>query len=186
MSDTISTAFEQIIEELEEERNTLTNRIAEHASQGQYDDVVRLGQHGNQLEGFRSQVMHLRNEWRQHFVAKPDKTPLKRRIRGLRTPQSAYYRPILQSLIELGGTARASEVIALVAPKVQHLLNAYDREPLDSNPRELRWQNAIHWARNDLREQGLIVSGSPQGIWEISDAGRRFVVAVLTRQDATG
>ena len=163
MADNIITAFELILEELEEERNTLSSKIADHATQGQFDDVVKLGQHGHQLEAFRK------------FATKPVKSAHKRRTRGLRTPQNAYYRPILEALIELGGQARAGDVIERVHPKVQHLLNDYDREPLDSNPREVRWQNAIHWARNDLREQGLIVSGSPQGIWEISAAGRRFI-----------
>ena len=180
MTDTISTAFEQIIEELEEERNTLTLKITEQASQGNFDEVVTLGQHVNQLEAFRSQVLKLRNEWLQQFAVSPVKPPIKRRSRGLRTPQHAYYLPILQSLIELGGTARASDVVSRVEPKVRHILTAYDHETLDSNPRELRWQNAVHWARNDLREQGLIVSGTPQGIWEISPAGRQHVAASNT------
>ena len=175
MANNIITAFELILEELEEERNTLSSKIADHATQGQFDEVVKLGQHGNQLEAFRSQVMNLRNEWSRQFATKPVKSVQKRRTRGLRTPQNAYYRPILEALMELGGQARAGDVIERVHPKVQHLLNDYDREPLDSNPREVRWQNAIHWARNDLREQGLIVSGSPQGVWEISSAGRRFI-----------
>lgn len=175
MPDTITTAFEQIIEELEEERNTLTTKIAEHASQGQFDEVVKLGQHGNQLEEFRSQVIRLRNDWNKQFAAKPVKRVVKRRNRGLRTPQSTYHRPILESLIELGGKARSAEVIERVHEKVKHILNDYDREPLDSNPREPRWRDAVSWSRYDLREQGFIESGSPQGIWEISAAGRRFI-----------
>jgi restriction system protein len=32
-----------------------------------------------------------------------------------------------------------------------------------------RWRNTAQWARNDLREQGLIRDDTPRSIWEITD-----------------
>lgn len=181
MSDHITTAFEQILEELEETRNLLAEKITTHATQQRFDEVVALGQQGTQLEGFRMRVGQLRDEWRQQFAslqtAPTPATPAapKRRNHGLRTPQHVYYQPILQVLVDAGGRARSAFVVSSVYPKVKHLLNSYDHEPLPSNPKDTRWANAVAWARNDLREQGLIAPGSPQGVWEISAAGRAWL-----------
>jgi hypothetical protein len=181
MSDPMMTAFEQILEELEETRNLLADKITAQAAQQRFDEVVALGQQGTQLESFRMRVAQLRDEWRQQFatlqLAPTPTTPAapKRRNHGLRTPQHVYYQPILQVLVEAGGSARSANVIAAVYPRVQHLLNAYDHEPLPSSPKETRWANAVAWARNDLRAQGLLISNSPQGVWEISTAGRAWL-----------
>ena len=181
MSHPIITAFEQILEELEETRNLLAEKITTHATQQRFDKVVVLGQQGTQLEGYRMRVAQLRDEWRQQFVSlQPAPTPTtptapKRRNHGLRTPQHIYYQPILQVLVDAGGQARSAFVVSNVYPKVKHLLNAYDHEPLPSSPKEERWANAVAWARNDLREQGLLISNSPQGVWEISAAGRAWL-----------
>jgi len=188
MSDPIMTAFEQILEELEDARNLLADQITSHATQQRFDEVVALGQQGTQLESFRQQVGQLRDQWHQQFATlqppAPPATPVvapKRRNHGLRTPQHAYYRPILQVLVDAGGSARAANVIAQVYHHVQHVLNAYDHEPLPSNPKETRWANAVAWARNDLRELGFIASGSPQGVWEITSAGRAWLADESTQ-----
>jgi restriction system protein len=181
MSDHIITAFEQILEELEETRNLLADKITVHATQQRFDEVVALGQQGTQLESFCMRVAQLRDEWRQQFATlQPAPTPTtptapKRHNHGLRTPQHVYYQPILQVLVDAGGQARSAFVVSNVYPKVKHLLNAYDHEPLPSSPKETRWANAVAWARNDLREQGLLISNSPQGVWEISAAGRAWL-----------
>lgn len=45
--------------------------------------------------------------------------------------------------------------------------------PLASDPDMPRWRNSAQWARNTMRQEGLIKENSPHGIWEISDAGRQ-------------
>jgi restriction system protein len=40
-----------------------------------------------------------------------------------------------------------------------------------------RWRNTAQWARNSLREEGLIRDDSPRGIWEITDKGRQWLKA---------
>jgi predicted transcriptional regulator len=37
----------------------------------------------------------------------------------------------------------------------------------------MRGCNTAQWARNDLREQGLIRDDTPRSIWEITEKGRR-------------
>jgi hypothetical protein len=38
-----------------------------------------------------------------------------------------------------------------------------------------RWRNTAQWARNDLREQGLIRDDTPRSVWEITDKGRQWL-----------
>jgi len=75
--------------------------------------------------------------------------------------------------VELGGRAEMSKVLDLVEKKVQGILNDYDRRPLPSNPKIIRWRNTAQWCRNTMAREGLLKSDSPRGIWEISERGRK-------------
>lgn len=101
----------------------------------------------------------------------------KRLRRGLRTPEEAFRMPILEVLVEIGGSGPPQEVLARVYHRVETLLTDYDRQPLASDPDEPRWRKTVHWCRKALVEEGLLSSDSPRGIWEIAEAGR----AELTR-----
>lgn len=90
------------------------------------------------------------------------------------TPQKAYQVPLLEALVELGGQAPVSKILERVYEKVKHNLRPKDLEMLPSG-RDVRWENAVMWVRNKLREQGLLSSNSPRGIWAITDAGRRYL-----------
>ena len=81
--------------------------------------------------------------------------------------------------MELGGRAPMADVLDRVEQKVRNILNEYDYQPLPSDPRSFRWRNTAQWCRNTLVREGLMKSDSPNGIWEISEAGRR----VLNTQD---
>jgi len=38
-----------------------------------------------------------------------------------------------------------------------------------------RWRNTAQWARNSLREEGLIRDDTPRATWEISEEGRAWL-----------
>ena len=50
------------------------------------------------------------------------------------TPQKEYIRPILEVLVELGGSARSREVLDSLEGRMRANLTEYDRQPLPSNP----------------------------------------------------
>jgi len=180
MSDTVITSFDTLIASLEAQRDDISTQIATHAAKGHFDEVIALGKQGHAVDEMRNQLLQLRQSWQTTFgTATPVKsfTPPER---GIRTPQSTYYRPLLESLIELGGMAEPKEVLPRVYAKVQHILTDYDHEQLPSDPRKIRWRTATRFASHELRVQGLLTN-SPHGIWEISAAGRRFVAE--TRSD---
>jgi len=88
---------------------------------------------------------------------------------GQKTPQSAYYQPIMEAIYELGGRAPASEVLQLVEKKMKSLLTDVDYQNLPSG--SIRWDKTAQWARRQLVIDGLLKSESPRGVWELSSIG---------------
>jgi len=88
------------------------------------------------------------------------------------TSQPEYTMPILESLIELGGSARMSDVLNRVHEKMKGKLKAKDYEKLSTGA--IRWKNFAQWQRNRMKIEGHLKKGSPFGIWEITDEGRKF------------
>jgi len=75
----------------------------------------------------------------------------------------------------LGGAGKRDEVLNLVESAVADSLTERDREAMPSRPFEQRWRNTASWARKHMINEGLLERGSPTGIWEISDKGRRLL-----------
>ncbi len=99
----------------------------------------------------------------------------KKARKGEITTQRAYYIPILESLIELGGSGRMKDVEEKVEKKMKSIFKEKDYETLSSDGITIRWRNKTEWARNDLvNKYGYLKKDSPRGIWEISDEGRRY------------
>ena len=97
-------------------------------------------------------------------------TQTKRAARGTLLPQAEYELPLLESLVELGGSGPASEVIERVGSKLDERLTAADRSTLASG--DVRWRNRVQFVRIGLVKEGLIARESPRGIWEETDKGR--------------
>ena len=99
------------------------------------------------------------------------------RIRkGLRTPESAFYSPILQALSDVGGSAKRSEVFLILEQSMRGVLKPIDYQILSSEAEQMRWQNSAQWARNLMVKEGLLRADSPVGIWEITDTGRAWLL----------
>ncbi len=96
------------------------------------------------------------------------------------TPVEAYWLPTLLALVECGGRARRDEIVELVGKKMQSVLTPDDQELLPSGV-EVRWKNRVAWQRENMKRRGLMRDDSPQGIWEITDAGRKWLQDALGR-----
>jgi hypothetical protein len=90
--------------------------------------------------------------------------------KGSILPESEYEIPLLQSLIELGGSATASEVVNTLAPKLEDRLTDLDTVPLPSG--RVRWHNRAQFTRLNLVRGGDLLGNSPRGVWAISEQGR--------------
>lgn len=92
---------------------------------------------------------------------------------GIKTPGSQYRIPILQALVELDGRARKKMVLELVYEKMKDDFVAEDLEELSSGA--IRWHNTASWQYSKMKKEGLLKEDVPNGIWEISDKGRRYL-----------
>jgi len=88
------------------------------------------------------------------------------------TPVKEYWRPILQSLVEMGGRGRREKVIEATGKKMKGILTPADYKMLTDSP-VIRWENRAAWQASNMRSQGFIKKGSPRGLWEITDEGRK-------------
>lgn len=93
--------------------------------------------------------------------------------KGAITPQSEYTMPILESLIEMGGSGRVGDVLDKVYEKMKNRLTPADLEPVPTG-RDIRWKNHAKFERLSLRIEGYLKTGSPRGIWEITEKGRAY------------
>jgi hypothetical protein len=90
------------------------------------------------------------------------------------SPRDIYRRPILRALVSLGGRGPTREVLQRVHQSLKNNLTPADLEELPSGQR-LRWQENAEWERYHMVKDGLLARGSPRGIWEITDEGRRLL-----------
>lgn len=92
---------------------------------------------------------------------------------GVKTHQSQYGVPMLQSLTDLGGRGRVTEVLERVYERMKDVLVPFDLEKVSTGVP--RWYNTAQWERNKMVNEGLLRNDSPRGIWEISEKGSKYL-----------
>ncbi|BCB96158.1 hypothetical protein JZK55_10800 [Dissulfurispira thermophila] len=175
----VNTAFEILLEEIEEVFNIISKEGEDVFKTQDFDKARYLIESGERLKSFREKVRLLQKEWQSIFSGRVKASHRKRKEKsklkkGLRTPEDEFKIPILEALIELGGKAEMKAVLKKVYSKMKDRLNQYDLSPLPSNPKQARWENTAQWARNTMVSEGLLSPDSPRGIWEITEKGRNF------------
>lgn len=181
----VDAAFDILLEQIEAEID-LVNRIGARAFEGRdYESARATLERAGQFIAFRDRTAALRREWtsiageqaeeEENSEEQVQRRDLGRLRRGLRTPEEAHYRPILQVLVELGGQASMGQILDRVGQTMQSALREVDYQPLASDSELPRWRNSAQWARNSMVREGLLRNDSPRGIWQISEAGQRYL-----------
>lgn len=81
-----------------------------------------------------------------------------------------YFQPVIDALIELGGSGHPSEVKKLIADK----LNINEEEQSEQiSSGASRFSKSVDWARFYLAKAGYIDS-STRGVWSLSEQGRNL------------
>lgn len=107
------------------------------------------------------------------------------KTRGAHTPQSTYELFLLHCLQKADGFATkydATEaVIAMM--KSRGYITAADLVKVQTG--ETKAANTIAWARNALKDRGLISQHSPRGVWALTEEGKAKAqqVALPTKSD---
>jgi hypothetical protein len=95
--------------------------------------------------------------------------------RGLRTPETTFYVKILQAVDELGGSAKAVDVVQRVGELMADVFSTDDRGTLPSTGLP-RWDTTTRFARYSMVRSGLLKSNSQHGTWEISEQGKEYLL----------
>lgn len=100
------------------------------------------------------------------------------------TPQPVYEKYLLWALLrQPGGRAHKRDATHEVVKRMMQdgHIGAADQELVATG--ETKAENTITWARNALKERGLISRTSPRGIWELTPEGTEAAKkVVLTRR----
>lgn len=95
------------------------------------------------------------------------------------TVLTAYCRPVLEALVDMGGSGATADVLRQVFGKMEATLTGKDREPVSGG--EARWRNTARWARKLMVNDGRLRKDSPAGRWDISEEGRGWLRAQRRR-----
>jgi len=90
------------------------------------------------------------------------------------TPLEDYYAPILETLLELGGSGKVEQILHRVFEKMKDKLTEDDLKDIPFGT-SVRWRKCAQWARFKLVEMGFISKNSPRGIWEITSEGKNYL-----------
>jgi hypothetical protein len=182
-----------LLEEIESDVHAVNSTGSAAFEKGEYEQAKKALERAEKLTKFRETVAQLSREWDDMALVEDlraavesgeidlDQRPTTVRRRnagrlqhGARTPEKLYYRPILESLVELGGSGQVADVLERVRKKMEPVLCDVDFQRLKRNP-DPRWKNAAQWARNTMVNDGRLRSDSQRGVWDISEQGRRWL-----------
>jgi hypothetical protein len=181
----VSTALGLLRDSLAEEEQRIRNEGAKAMQGGDYDTATSVIEFAKRLLAFQNKVEGLVNEWAEledlRDAASPavqeivSKKFFGKRKKGEITPHTAFNRAILESLVELGGSAKTKVVLDRVGEKMQDILKPLDHSVLPSDGKSIRWRNAAQWARNTMVNEDGRMKKTKNGVWEISDKGRKWL-----------
>jgi hypothetical protein len=178
----VDDAFDILLEEIDNVIVEMNQSGSRAFSENKLEVAEQVLSRAKALTNFRSEVASLRERWAdlcnpQYKKGKAigSRRNLGRLKKGLRTKKACYYVPILQALSEMGGHGQTRDVLDRVYDIMKNSLKPVDEKPLPSDPNTPRWRNTACWAREHMVREGLLKSDSPRGIWEISEAGRKWL-----------
>lgn len=180
-------SFEMLLEEIESEIDFINSVGSKAFEKRDYDRAKEALEQAAKLTAYRDKTSGLKKEWESFTqieideedvqAAQIQRQNLGRLQRGMRTPEEAYYIPILQVLTEMEGSGKVATVLDKVGIKMKGTLKKWDYDPLTSSPDNPRWRNAAQWARNSMVNEGLLKNDSPRGVWEVSETGKSYMLS---------
>ena len=181
----VSTALGLLRDSLAEEEQRIRNEGAAAMQAADYDTATSVIEFAKRLLAFQKKVEGLVTEWAEledlRDAASPavqeivSKKFFGKRKKGEITPHTAFYRAILESLVELGGSAKTKIVLDRVGEKMKDILKPLDYAVLPSDGKSIRWRNPAQWARNTMVNEDGRMTKTKSGIWEISEKGRKWL-----------
>jgi len=175
----INSGIESLLELIEDTVNELNEEGAGAFKQGDYNRARGFLRDAERVSDFRYKVKTLQKEWQDLFyrprnlaqAEKAENGPVKQ-FKGIRTPEDVFRRPILESLVELKGSASWEKIQQRIEIRLKKSLNGYDLEMFSTSPKVLRWHNTARWCLNSLTLEGLVKNDAADGLWVITEKGQ--------------
>ena len=181
----VSTALALLRDSLAEEEQRIRNEGATAMQGGDYDTATSVIDFAKRLLAFQKKVEGLVAEWGELELLRDTASPEVQEIvskrffgkkrKGEITPHTDFYTYILQTLVEMGGSGKTALVLDHVGEKMKGVLKALDYAVLPSDGKSIRWRNSAQWARDKMSNRDGRMTKRNDGIWEISDKGRKWL-----------
>lgn len=181
----VSTALGLLRDSLAEEELRIRNEGAAAMKGGDYDTATSVIEFAKRLLTFQKKVEVLVGEWEELEELRDAASPAVQEIvskrffgkkrKGEITPHPDFCRPILEVLVEMGGAGKTKLVLDKVGLKMKGILKPIDYESHKSDEKQIRWRNSAQWARNAMVNDDGRMTKTPNGIWEISEKGRKWL-----------
>lgn len=103
--------------------------------------------------------------------AAPARKPRAKRSKSPKTDKTILRKLIVEALRHLGGSAPKNDVLKYMEEKLHGKLLPGDLEWREAT-NDHAWQNNASWERYAMTQDGTLKTGSPRGIWELSEDHR--------------
>ena len=153
---------------------TLNQHAAQLMARGNYGGAEDLMAKGREIQSFRIEFDALRKRWGE-VRGGAKKGP----GNNSTTPLWAYYQPILQALVALGGEASRQEIEPQVEQLMKGSFQPGDIEPMARG--RFKWQAMIRKAHHPLVKEGWLDARLGK-TWRITTAGRQAAKAQLSTE----
>ncbi len=161
----VDRALTNSVKEVKASLKELNQNAGKLLAKGRYEQAEALVSQGRIISEFQGKVDALRTEWRS--LRKGGGTSVGS---GETTPLWQYYKPILKSLISLGGEASRKDI-----QKDFEASHLSDLKPDDTGVMARgrpRWTVMIQRSRRPLIKEGFIENSSAKA-WKITAEGRK-------------
>jgi restriction system protein len=181
LSINIEKSFSSINSEIERTIEDLNNEAAKDIQQGNYSKAEGIINQCKQLQAIQQKLKAVEDELiekdlidkQKDDIPKQKERESERISRGKRTSHYLFIQPLLQALVNLGGSGTPSQVEKEAFPLLKPILTEFEFTTLASSGNKPRWVHRLHWTRYRQVKAGLLLANSPKGLWEISEAGRK-------------
>lgn len=179
----VEAAFDALLAALDHHREGVGAEVTSDLAADDYAAARAVVVRAEGLLQVRTEVAELKAKWQAladgtapidtSQTRAPAPRTRRRNARGKLTPPAAYCRPLLAALVELGGEAPKSAVLAKVGACLADVLTEEDHARMSTG--EPKWENRTAWARHYLAQEGLLAGKARYGVWQITDEGRRWL-----------
>jgi len=184
----ITKSFDNLTKDINTLLPELNQQSSELIDKHQYQEAKEIISKAERVLSLRNKLESLKEEWLDlelHSLetrSSSDEDKLKvspeteRKFRSQpHTKTKEYLIPILQALVNLGGSAKRQHIFQEIENIMSDQLLENDKNPLPSNPSVTRLQRIATSAGRKLRKEGYITIGPKTGVWEIAEKGRIFL-----------